>query len=532
MSARQNDSMNYFNFTPIRVQRKDGLVFRFSLVTGFALLVVGVISTLVSSYIERGEFLADIEKQGVRTADLLANNIAGALFTFNQYKINGTVAAFGNDPAIKYIEVKDSSGKINTARGDKRDLAATIPVTRPVFFNNADAVGSVTLWISTASVDRLLGGAWRNILLRETASLVFLFIMLTVLMRREISRPLSLVAARLNEIAQGEGNLTKRIDYDANTDIGEVARSFNQFVDKLTLVIAEVHTSADAVGLASRQLSSSAQVLARGTSEQAAWVEEISSSLEQMNASIGQNVDNSRQMEEMALAGARQVESSGKAVFESLEAMTAIAEKITIVEEIAYQTNLLALNAAIEAARAGEHGKGFSVVAAEVRKLAERSQTAAQEISSLTTSSLNIAQRSGQLLNNLVPAIRKTAELVQEVSTASREHGAGVHQVSQAMTQVDRVTQTNATAAEELTNTSGQLAARAEELQTLMSSFRLYSEESGRMNRTQPPAAQHELNQFQQTMKNPSRHAPANLFDRGKLLRERDHDSDPNYQRF
>ena len=306
--------MMIFNFEPIRVRQKSSLVFRFSLITGLALLVVGVTSTLVTSYIERRELLADIEKQGVRTADLLANNIASALFTFNQYKINGTVAAFANDPAIKYIEVKDSSGKINSTRGVKSDLAATITVTRPVFFNNAEPVGFVTLWISTASVERLLRGGWWNILLRETASLVFLFIVLTVLMRREVSRPLSLVAARLNEIAKGEGNLAKRIEYGANNEIGEVARSFNQFVDKLTLVIAKVHKSADAVGLASRQLSSSAEVLARGTSEQAASVEETTASLEQMNASIKQNVDNSRQMEQMALAGAMQVEESGRLI--------------------------------------------------------------------------------------------------------------------------------------------------------------------------------------------------------------------------
>jgi len=524
--------MNFVNFNRISEWRKGSLAFRFGLVTGLALLAVGAISTLVTSYLERRSRLADIEKQGVRTADLLANNIAGALFTFNQYKINGTIAAFGNDPAIKYIEIKDSSGKINATRGEKTDLTATLAVTRPVFFNNAQAVGSVTLWISTASLEQLIGRGWWSIILREAASLVFLFVVLTVLMRREICRPLSQVADRLKEIAQGDGNLSQRIDYSANNEIGDVAHSFNQFADKLTLVIAQVRMSADAVALASRQLSSSAEVLAQGTSEQAASVEETTSSLDQMNASISQNVNNSRQMEQMALAGARQVEESGRAVSESVDAMTTIAEKITIVEEIAYQTNLLALNAAIEAARAGEHGKGFSVVATEVRKLAERSQAAAQEISSLTASSLKVAERSGQLLNELVPAIRKTADLVQAVSTASREQGAGVHQVNQAMTQVDRVTQTNAAAAEELTSTASQLASRAQELQELMGSFQIQAESGGTVKLAQPAAAQSRHTRLPQLQKYLLRHAPSDKSGAGNERLQPDHDNNQDYQRF
>jgi methyl-accepting chemotaxis protein len=153
--------------------------------------------------------------------------------------------------------------------------------------------------------------------------------------------------------------------------------------------------------------------------------------------------------------------------------MKAIAEKISIVEEIAYQTNLLALNAAIEAARAGEHGRGFAVVAAEVRKLAERSQAASRDIRGLAASSLEVSGRSGSILAELVPAIRKTTDLVQEVSAATKEQAAGVTQINRAMGQLDRVTQQNAAAAEELSGTSQQMAQHAASLHELVAYFHL-----------------------------------------------------------
>src|SRR5882672_2391569 len=242
-------------------------------------------------------------------------------------------------------------------------------------------------------------------------------------------------------------------------------------IAKLSQVIGEVRTGASALSSAASQVSSTSQALSQGTSEQAASVEETTSSLEQMSASIAKNADNSRQLEQTAVKAARDGEESGKAVLDTVQAMIAIAEKITIVEEIAYQTNLLALNAAIEAARAGEHGKGFAVVATEVRKLAERSQTAAKEIGGLASSSVKVAERSGQLLTELVPSIRKSAETVQEVAAATAEQAAGVSQINRALTGVDQVTQRNASASEELASTAEEMASQAESLQQLMSFF-------------------------------------------------------------
>ncbi|ABC22205.1 chemotaxis sensory transducer [Rhodospirillum rubrum ATCC 11170] len=267
------------------------------------------------------------------------------------------------------------------------------------------------------------------------------------------------------------GDLT--VEAKPLSDKDTLGMALKRMVEKLREVVGEANSAAENVSSGSQELSATAEELSQGATEQASSAEEASASMEEMAANIKQNADNASQTEKIARQSSLDAQASGEAVTRAVSAMRTIAEKITIVQEIARQTDLLALNAAVEAARAGEHGRGFAVVASEVRKLAERSQTAAAEISTMSSQTVRAAQEAGDMLGRLVPDIRKTAELVSEISAACREQDIGGDQINQAIQQLDKVTQQNASASEEMSATSEELAAQSEQLQASIPYFRL-----------------------------------------------------------
>jgi methyl-accepting chemotaxis protein len=283
-------------------------------------------------------------------------------------------------------------------------------------------------------------------------------------------------AEEINAAVDGatQGDFTQRIGLDGKSAFhASLCGKFNELIDTISTTMAEVRSAAAQLSSASEQVSQTSQALAHSASQQAAGVEETTASLHQISASVRQNADSATVTDGIATQAASEAMEGGQAVGQTVEAMKSIAQKIGIVDDIAYQTNLLALNAAIEAARAGEHGKGFAVVAAEVRKLAERSQAAAREIGQLAGNSVNLAERAGHLLERMVPSIHKTSSLVQEIAAASGEQNTGVVQITGAMNHLNSSTQQTASASEELSATAEELSAQAQRLQELMAFFKL-----------------------------------------------------------
>jgi methyl-accepting chemotaxis protein len=337
------------------------------------------------------------------------------------------------------------------------------------------------------AAERTRESAARTWLLAAVSGAFALAIGLGLVLSRSIARPLRETADFLKEVAEGGGDLTRRLGTGRADEVGEVARWFNAFVERLHDIVRQVREAADHVAVAARQLSGATEYLSAGARQQAASLEETAASLEQITATVKANADHAREADRLA-AGSRDAATRGGQVVAdavgAMQALTAssgrIADIVGVIDEIAFQTNLLALNAAVEAARAGEQGRGFAVVAAEVRSLAQRSAGAAREIKALIHESLGRVEagatrvnQTGVTLAEIVTGVRRVTDVVSHIATASAEQSVGVEQVNRAVTQMDQVVQENVAQTETLAGTAQALATRALELQTLVGRFTL-----------------------------------------------------------
>lgn len=383
--------------------------------------------------------------------------------------------AFADDPAAlrRFAELREATGAVlEDGRALSRaigaqDWAAVGGATRRfeeggrglserIAALQAEGVGELERSLDGTVALARRSAAWAAAAL---ALGVVLGLALTALLGAALLGPIRRVVEGTSELAAG--NLAHEFRAEGSDEIGTLLARMKEMAARLRTAFSEVKGAAHAVSGGSAELAAAAEDLAAGAARQAAAAEAASSTVEEMHAAIRENAGNAAETCKIARSSAEEARAAGATVAGAISALKEIADRSSIVEEIAWQTNLLALNAAIEAARAGEKGKGFAVVAAEVRRLAERSKAAAAEIADLSVASSIVAEQAGEQIGRLVPDIERTADLVQQIGVATRQQAEGARQIERSIRELADVAQRSAGTAEETSATAAGLLSQA-----------------------------------------------------------------------